>query len=354
MKNNHNIYFTSNFTEISCLDVLLEEVVGITTNGTFLEIGAYDGITNSKTHHLANLGWQGIYVEPIKEYADKCAALHANNKVKVIYAAISDEDKMQTIFKSEMSSTLLTENNNAMMDYRNNIGKSHRFSEEEVQVYSWNTFKGKFNIEVPTLLIIDAEGYDWKIINSIDFTYFRPQIIFTEIFTPQYKFISEIAIEEGEKIKEKLLENDYHIWVVEKNNTVFVDAKMINEHNLLNENQRQANSIFNLFDELTEHCSNDLKSLITQRRGDSFLRSLIDMAIVTQNEKLASHLFNKLLQLGDFANVDKTKELTTKLCIQLLKLKKHKEVIPYFEWLVKNEPENKIWKNQLLLLKKIK
>ena len=81
MSKNHNIFFNTNFTEISCLDALLEEVLGLTTNATFLETGAYDGITNSKTDHLANIGWQGIYVEPIKEHADKCAALHAENNV---------------------------------------------------------------------------------------------------------------------------------------------------------------------------------------------------------------------------------------------------------------------------------
>ncbi|MFZ9847282.1 MAG: FkbM family methyltransferase [Flavobacteriales bacterium] len=353
MKNNHNIYFTTNFTEISCLDVLLEEVLGLTTNGTFLEIGAYDGITNSKTHHLANIGWQGIYVEPIKEYADKCAAIHSNNKVKVICAAISDEDKTETIFKSKLSSTLLAENKNAMTDYRNSFGKSHHFTEEEVLVYSWNTFIEKFKVEVPNILIVDAEGCDWKIINSIDYTHFRPQIIFTEIFTPNYKFISEKVVEEGEKIKEKLLLNNYHIWVVENNNMVFVDAKMINENNLLNTNQRQVNSIFNLLDQLTEQSSDDLKSQIIQRRGDAFLYSLFETSIDTQNEKLSKFLFTKINQLGTFANIEKKKLLISKLCMKLFKLKKQKETIPYFQWLYEKEPENKILRNQLILLKKM-
>ena len=353
MSKNHNIYFTTNFTEISCLDVLLEEVLGLTTNGTFLEIGAYDGITNSKTYHLANIGWQGIYVEPIKEYADKCAALHAKNNVKVICAAIADEDKKQIIYKGKLASTLLADNKDKIIENSLKKGGSYTFSEEEVEVLSWHTFLKNNPITAPNILVVDAEGCDWKIINNIDFSTFRPQLIFTEIFSESHKFMSAVAIEDGNKVKEKLLQNDYHIWVLEGHNTVFVDKKGIEVPHLLNKEARTPHSIFNLFDELNEHCSENLKQEIRARRGDVFLYSLLEMAIQTQNYDLVKILFQKSKYIAEPADLPKVKTLVSNLCIDLLKSKKHKVAIAYLEWLHQQEPENKILKNKLLLLNKL-
>ena len=50
--------------------------------GTFVEVGAFDGEAFSNTSCLADAGWTGNYIEPIPDYASKCAARHANNRVK--------------------------------------------------------------------------------------------------------------------------------------------------------------------------------------------------------------------------------------------------------------------------------
>ena len=46
------------------------------SKGTFVEIGAYDGESFSNTSFLADLGWNGLYVEPVPKFAALCRARH--------------------------------------------------------------------------------------------------------------------------------------------------------------------------------------------------------------------------------------------------------------------------------------
>lgn len=383
MKNHCNIYHTSNFTEIKCLDVLLEEVLGIITNGSFLEIGAYDGITNSKTHQLANIGWEGVYVEPIEEYAGICKKNHSRNNVQVVCAAITDKDQKQTIYKGKLASTLLEDNKKAISASSSKKGGKFTFTTEEVKTFSWDSFLQKFSIKVPEILVIDAEGYDYKIIKQIDFNQFRPAIIFAEIFSANSSFMSKKAIDEGELIKQKLLNSGYHIWIIEQHNTVFVDGKKLDSLELLPKKDRIANSVFNLYDNLKHDNNPNLTKEIINRRGDVFLWSILETAIeqedLTQVEALLTKVsflksdfseseiksyikglfllkkHNEIVSTASYWLSKNEKELfvVSNLAMALLKLKKYKEAVPYYNWLVLEKPENKVWQNQLTLLKRL-
>lgn len=383
MNNSYNIYYTSNFTEIKCLDVLIEEVLGIITNGSFLEIGAYDGITNSKTYQLANIGWQGVYVEPIEEYATICKKNHSKNNVQVICAAITNKDQKQTIYKGKLASTFSEDNKKAIAALSSKKGGKFTFTTEVVKTFSWDSFIQKFSIKVPEILVIDAEGYDYKIIKQIDFNQFKPAIIFAEIFSAKSSFMSKKAFDEGELIKQKLLNSGYHIWIIEQHNTVFVDGKKLDSLELLPKKDRIANSVFNLYDNLKQDNNPNLTKEIVNRRGDVFLWSILETAIEQVNLTKVETLLTRISFLkSDFSETEiklyikglsllsKYKEIVlisyhwlsknekelfvvSNLAMALLKLKKYKEAATYYNWLVLKKPENKVWRNQLTLLKKL-
>ena len=54
--------------------------------GTFIEVGAYDGIASSNTYGFEREGWTGICVEPDPEIAARC---RNNRTCQVVNAAIS-------------------------------------------------------------------------------------------------------------------------------------------------------------------------------------------------------------------------------------------------------------------------
>jgi FkbM family methyltransferase len=222
-----NLYYTSNYTEFQLLDVYLEEILGIRTDGFFLEIGAFDGQTNSKTARLADIGWQGIYVEPIKEYADKCKERHKANNIEVMHMAIGAKDGLQTMHKGGLPSTLVASNRDHLEGYMNNKGESFHFQTEEVKVLSWGSFYLLLNGKQPDLLVLDAEGYDLTILKSIQLNEFRPKIICCEVFPDDTAFMHPKVIQEGKELINLLQQNGYHLWLMEEHNVMFVDGRSL-------------------------------------------------------------------------------------------------------------------------------
>ena len=128
-----NIYSTTKYTEFTHLDLFYEEILGINANGSFIEIGAFDGETNSKTAHLADIGWRGIYIEPIKEYRDKCANRHKDNNVNVLPFAISDKNEIVNMHKGGLPSTLKSSHQEHISNYTKLNSSELEFSDESVE-----------------------------------------------------------------------------------------------------------------------------------------------------------------------------------------------------------------------------
>lgn len=66
--------------QIPGLAKIYEDVFGPDFVGSFVEVGAFDGMTYSNTWGLANAGWTGIYIEPHPDFAARCAEVHKDNK----------------------------------------------------------------------------------------------------------------------------------------------------------------------------------------------------------------------------------------------------------------------------------
>jgi len=103
-------------------------------------------------------------------------------------------------------------NSKLLVEYLSNIG----YEEPEKLIESQNV-KGEMlntlfaDYFVPNILIVDTEGLDWKIIESIDFEKYKPKIIYFESkFTPT------------EKLKNKVLEklNRYGYRVTDFGNNI--------------------------------------------------------------------------------------------------------------------------------------
>jgi len=72
-----NSLFRAQFGE----DRILWKLFQGRTNGYFIEVGAYDGVTLSNTYFLEQLGWCGILVEPIRAMCERAAQLRPQSRV---------------------------------------------------------------------------------------------------------------------------------------------------------------------------------------------------------------------------------------------------------------------------------
>jgi FkbM family methyltransferase len=79
--------------QIPNLGFLYELFFGRRSDGFFVEVGAYDGISFSNTSCLAEAGWQGLFIEPVPEFAQRCRARYAGNElIEVIECAVGSSD----------------------------------------------------------------------------------------------------------------------------------------------------------------------------------------------------------------------------------------------------------------------
>lgn len=290
-----NIYSTDRYTEFTALDLFLEEILGLKTNGFFLEIGAFDGETNSKTAQLADIGWEGLYVEPIKEYAEKCANRHKNNNVKVLNVAIGDKDGQQKMHKGGLPSTLKQENMDHLEHYLNEQGSSFGFEEEAVQVYSWQSFRQFLPEQLPDIMVLDAEGFDLQILQNIDFNSFRPNIICTEVFPEQTSFMPDKVIHEGTQILELLIKENYHIWIREEHNVLFVDGRALplTVEDCLKNNE--ASYFYRAGTLLTAKQPEKIRDNLREEGGIAFFGQLLRTSLMQKNRK-AIHFLASIIE----------------------------------------------------------
>src|SRR5260370_21417607 len=86
-----------------------QEVIGAflgNAPGTFVEVGANDPILLSQTRHLERRGWNGILVEPLREYAEQLRSGRRARVFQVAAGAPEDEGKNLPLLVAGALSTL--------------------------------------------------------------------------------------------------------------------------------------------------------------------------------------------------------------------------------------------------------
>lgn len=168
--------------QIPDLGDLMEAAFGARRDGTFVEVGAYDGESFSNTAHLADLGWRGLYIEPVPAYAAMCAARHrANAAVRVVSCAIGAEEGSVDLFLGGTLSTTVPAqvNTYARMAWAQGLhtGERIRVPRRRLDaVLEENGVPPGFD-----LLVIDVEGAEAEVIAGLDLDHWRPAMLIIEL-----------------------------------------------------------------------------------------------------------------------------------------------------------------------------
>lgn len=149
-------------------------VFGYKTDGVFVEIGAYDGLTTSNTAFLADLGWTGLYAEPMPEMFEQCCINHRNQpKICVINCLVGDGSKIQIMHNHPQhlytGSPVLAKAFHAIVD--RGILTSIRL-DELLPLYG---IKPNFDI-----LSIDVEGMEMDVLSAFSSDVWMPKLIIIE------------------------------------------------------------------------------------------------------------------------------------------------------------------------------
>jgi|SRR5450432_3362756 len=173
-------------------EALLMDFATAVPEAVFLQIGANDGFTGDPLNPLLtrpNTRWRGVLVEPVAhlfaQLSERYAKYHA---LRLERAAVCETDGTVVIHR------LPTEPNESLwlqqlpsLDPDLLQQNARRFGLEQVPIiaetvpsYSVATLLQRHHLVELDLLVIDTEGWDWRILRQFDLTATRPKLILYE------------------------------------------------------------------------------------------------------------------------------------------------------------------------------
>ncbi|MEN6306411.1 MAG: FkbM family methyltransferase [Anaerohalosphaeraceae bacterium] len=165
---------------------------------TFVEVGAFDGRHYSNVRRLVEkYGWQGVSVEPVgKNYAKLCQSYQGYN-VTCIQAAVSNHPGIADMsvstyphlpeWGSDVASLTAEDNDRWTKKY------GAQWCKETVVVKTLTEIISESSLKHVDLLSIDAEGHDFEVLEGLDFSQYKPQLIVVEYGGERQKIISLLS-----------------------------------------------------------------------------------------------------------------------------------------------------------------
>jgi FkbM family methyltransferase len=179
------------------LPQLLAAFAEANPRAVFVEVGSNDGEQHDHLRpHILAREWRGVMVEPVPYIFERLRRNYAGlDRVALENAAIADRDGQLPFFHLRDAGD---EERAALPDWYDGVGSfnreailthapqmpdiAERIVELEVPALSFETLCERHDIGRPDLLVIDTEGHDWAIIESIDLPTRGPRLLVYEHF----------------------------------------------------------------------------------------------------------------------------------------------------------------------------
>jgi FkbM family methyltransferase len=157
-------------------DTAIDEYVLKKFNGFYVDVGAHHPIQRNNTNLLFKRGWEGINID-INEFSVDLFNYLRPKDIN-LQTAISDKDGHITFYFQKNFSQLNTTDKNIAKEHFNN-----NFKEKTVQCQSIKTIldSSKFKNKKIDFLNIDVEGAEMKVLSTLNFSIYEPQVICIEI-----------------------------------------------------------------------------------------------------------------------------------------------------------------------------
>jgi FkbM family methyltransferase len=154
--------------------------------GTFVELGAFDGLNQSNTAWLeVNRGWRGILVEAIPDAYEQCVRNRPLATVVNCACVANDypEPTVEMVYAGLMSivrgARLSDEADEAWVSLGEELQQLERYT-CEVPARTLSSVLDEHRLGRVDLLSIDVEGYELEVLKGIDLARFAPHRIVAE------------------------------------------------------------------------------------------------------------------------------------------------------------------------------
>ena len=193
---------------------MLERHLGF-RDGTFIEVGANDGIAQSNTYFLEKkFGWRGLLVEPVPKYYRMCRRARKARAVNCALGPIEkDGDELEILSGGLMS--ISTSVDDRLLHGRS-VQEHAAFGAREfgsrapqvirTRIRALSKLLDEVGIESVDFFSLDVEGFELEVLQGLDLTRHRPKLILIE--TEQ---LAEVAAFLGQRYEmiESLSHHDF-------------------------------------------------------------------------------------------------------------------------------------------------
>lgn len=217
-----SFYKPTSSCQIPELATLYRLFLGERNDGLFIEVGAYDGISYSNSSCLAEVGWKGILIEPVPQFAQACRnRYHDNERIQVIETAIGSTNSSIEI----TIAGALTTTNNTLLDGYRNIGWAKPFIEDMTRLTvpqrTLDDVLDALGLEKQIdVLIVDVEGAEASVFAGFTFERWSPRMIIAELSHTHPELYSVSATDAN--LQRKIEAWGYSVAYKDMINTVFV------------------------------------------------------------------------------------------------------------------------------------
>lgn len=165
--------------------------------GFYIECGANDGIIQSNTYKLEiEKNWSGLLIEPSKIKFEQCKN-NRSNKNYFINSALVSSDYKEDFIEGDFNSDGNAESLMA------SIGGKRRNQESnliKVEAQTLSCILEKLNINNIDFFSLDVEGYEFNVLNGLNFNKFNIKNILIEIYTNDFYNIINLMLNNNYKL----------------------------------------------------------------------------------------------------------------------------------------------------------
>jgi FkbM family methyltransferase len=207
--------------QIATLPFLLERFLGRRSEGFFVEVGAFDGISYSNTWGLAERGWSGLLVEPVPHLADECRRNHSSHPhVRIVECAIGAATGATSLI---LNGPLTTAHAGQAEEWA--------YASAEAITVPMITLDSLLSREEVCpgfeLLVVDVEGFEADVFAAFDLARWRPLMMIVELADTHPDLQNTAAADA--QLSRSIEANGYRIVYKDHINTVFVLSDRVDE-----------------------------------------------------------------------------------------------------------------------------
>lgn len=159
-------------------DYLLWQLFSEETTGTFVEVGALDGIRFSNTYSFEQAGWTGLLVEAHPDYI---ASLNENRPNSIVVHAAAGEKNDTVTFHTNKRGSLSTLDPSLEVKFSTYGEYFTGFEPTDVHMRTLDTLLEEYGMQAPIdILSIDVEGAELRVLQGFSLDIYRPRVVVIE------------------------------------------------------------------------------------------------------------------------------------------------------------------------------